>query len=137
MMNNALKGNEMNTTANTKALVEVIKFAHFYNEGFRGAMGGAPSNDKVWGIAKINGTLVNFWGRRNGTLKFKTFLKSQEAKVLAKYAEKIGGRTDGGDIYTPMSPDSALVKALTPKLTADITKFYYTAMSTGKLNTRH
>lgn len=118
------------------ANIELTRFAHFYNEGFRGLTGGAPQNDKVWGIAKINGTLVNFWGRRNGTLKFKTFLKGQESKVLAKYEEKIGARKDGGDIYTPVN-GAAMQAALCPKLIADITSHYYSAMSTGALNTRH
>jgi hypothetical protein len=125
-----------NAAANSKANIVLTHFAHFYNEGARGLAGNAPQNDKVWGIAKINGTLVNFWGRRNGTLKFKTFLKGQEYKVLGKYEEKIGGRTDGGDIYTPIT-GSEMVNALSPKLIADISKHYYTAMSKGALNTRH
>jgi hypothetical protein len=119
------------------AQVELIKFAAFYNEGVRGMTGGAPKNDKVWGVAKVGSTLVNFWGRRNGTLKFKTFLKTQEAKVMAKYAEKIGGRTDGGDIYTPIAPTSAIVKTLSPNLESQLVSHFYSAMSTGKLNTRH
>ena len=116
--------------------VQILKFAHFYNEGARGLAGNAPSNDKVWGIAKVDNTLVNFWGRRNGVLKFKTRFLSEMSKVNAKYAEKIGDRTDGGDIYTPVT-NMEMIKTLCPKLEADVTKHYYTAMSKGKLNTQH
>lgn len=126
----------VNTQASV-AHIELIKFCSFYNEGVRGMTGGAAQNDKVWGVARINGTLVNFWGRRNGQMKFKTFLKSQEAKVMAKYAEKIGGRTDGGDIYTPAATTSALIAALCPMLKQRLSSHYYSAMSQGKLNTRH
>jgi len=121
---------------NFKANVEIIRFAHFYKEGGRGARGGAAQNDKVWGVAKINGTLVNFWGRRNGKLKFKTRFLNELSDVLSKYAEKIGARTDGGDIYTPVnSPE--MQRTLCPSLIADVTSHYYSDMSKGKLNTRH
>lgn len=40
------------------AQVEILAAAHFYNEGPRGDRGGAPSNDKVWGIAKVGTTMV-------------------------------------------------------------------------------
>jgi hypothetical protein len=117
--------------------VQILNFAHFYNKGARGAMGlGAPQNDKVWGIAKVDGKLVNFWGRRNGKLKFKTRFLSELADVTAKYEEKIGGRTDGGDIYTPVK-SAAMIKTLCPTLITDITKHFYSDMAKGKLNTRH
>lgn len=119
------------------AQVEIIKFGHFYNEGFRGeVLGHAPQNDKVWGIAKVDGKLVNFWGRRNGKLKFKTRFLSEMSKVMDKWAEKVGGRTDGGDIYTPVT-NSKMVSMLCPNLAADITSHFYSDMSKGKLNTRH
>lgn len=125
-----------NAAVKSNAKIELIAFAHFYNEGARGHAGNAPQNDKVWGVAKVNGTLVNFWGRRNGVLKFKTRFLSETNKVMAKYAEKIGDRTDGGDIYTPVR-GAEMVNMLSPKLTDDISKYYYTAMSLGKLNTNH
>lgn len=118
------------------ASVEITKFAAFYNEGARGARGGAASNDKVWGIAVVNGCTVNFWGRRNGVLKFKTFPKGTEAKAAAKYAEKIGGRTDGGDVYTPVA-GAAMRTALCPSLEQDVRSYFYSAMSRGTLNTKH
>lgn len=120
------------------AQVEIIKFASCYKEGFRGAvLGQAPQNDKVWGIAKIDNKLVNFWGRRNGKLKFKTRFLRELPIVEAKYEEKIGGRKDGGDIYTAIAPDSIMIKSLCPNLITDITKHFYSDMSLGKLNTRH
>ena len=123
------------TQANTQANVQIIRFAHFYNEGTRGAAGNAPQNDKVWGIAKVNNTLVNFWGRRNGVLKFKTRFLSEMSVVQAKYEEKIGGRKTG-DVYTAVS-NPAMMSMLCPKLEADVSKHYYSAMSLGKLNTKH
>jgi hypothetical protein len=118
------------------ANVEILKFGHFYNEGARGNAGGAASNDKIWGIAKIDGKLVNFWGRRNGKLKFKTRFLSELGAVMEKWAEKIGGRTDGGDVYTPVA-SPAMQMTLCPNLVADVTKHFYSDMSKGKLNTRH
>lgn len=118
------------------AQVEMIKFAAFYNEGVRGMTGGAAQNDKVWGVAKIDGKLVNFWGRRNGKLKFKTRFLTEMNKVMDKYEEKIGGRTDGGDIYTPVVGE-AMRSALCPRLEKQIVAHFYSDMSLGKLNTRH
>lgn len=120
----------------SNAHIEILKFAAFYNEGERGAKGGAAKNDKVWGVAKVNGTLVNFWGRRNCKLRFKTFLKDQMTKVMDKYAEKIGGRTDGGDIYTPVNAQP-MRDLLCPSLAADLSSHYYSDMARGKLNTSH
>lgn len=119
------------------ANVQIIKLGHVYNEGARGEKGGAASNDKVWGIAKIENSLVSFSGRRNGKLKFKTHLKGSEAKLNAKWGEKIGGRTDGGDIYTVINPDSAMASTLCPKLKSDVESHFYSDMAKGKLNTRH
>jgi hypothetical protein len=40
------------------ANVQIIKFGVVYNEGARGNAGGAPKNDKVWLIARVDGKLV-------------------------------------------------------------------------------
>lgn len=118
--------------------VEILNFAHFYNEGARGAKGGAAQNDKIWGVAKIDNKLVRFWGRRNGTLKFKTQLLNQLADLQEQYGLKTGGRTDGGDIYDGIKPSNkALINSLVPNLAAQITTHFYRAMGAGKLNTRH
>lgn len=115
--------------------VQIIKLAHFYKEGDRGAKGGAPKNDKIWGMAKIGNTLVAFWGRRGGTLTFKTYLKSQERELIAKYLEKTGMRTSG-DVYTPINNPS-MRDLLVPGLTENMITDYFRAMGKGKLNTLH
>lgn len=116
--------------------VKIVKLAHFYNEGSRGNKGGAPSNDKIWGIAEIDNKLVNFWGRREGKLKFKTRFKNEMNKVLTKYNEKIGDRTDGGDIYTPIN-NMNMAATLCPTLLTTIASHFYSDMANGKLNTAH
>jgi hypothetical protein len=118
------------------ANVQIMKLAFFYNEGERGAAGGAASNDKVWGAATVDNKLVAFWGRRNGKLRFKTYFKSEIDELLGQYNKKIGGRTDGGDIYTPAN--SKLMQSfLTPNLESDITKHFYKDLAKGKVNTLH
>lgn len=108
------------------ALVQIIEAAHFYNEGKRGARGGAAQNDKVWGLAKVGNTLVRFWGRRNGQLKFKTEINGIPHDLVA---EKIGkGYERMGSNYRAM---------LAPRLEADMPSQYYSAMSRGQLNTNH
>jgi len=108
------------------AQIEIIAAAHFYNEGKRGIRGGAAQNDKVWGLAKIGNTLVRFWGRRNGALKFKTEINGVPADLLRSKLAK-GYETMGGN-YMAM---------LTPRLKADMPSQYYSAMARGALNTRH
>jgi hypothetical protein len=126
----------MTIATNKTAAVEVLAFAAFYNEGARGAKGGAASNDKVWGIAKVNGTLVNFWGRRNGVMKFKTFFQTEANKVWKKWDEKTGARRDGGDIYTAVH-NAAMRDTLVPNLVQQVTHYFYSAMARGTLNTAH
>jgi len=118
------------------AQVEIVSFAHFYNEGVRGSRGGAASNDKVWGVAIIDNKLVNFWGRRNGKLKFKTHFKTPDnvVELEAKFEEKTTRRT--GDRYTPIRAQS-MIDTLCPNLVKDVTSHFYSDMSLGKLNTRH
>lgn len=124
-------------TVNSNSRVDLIAFAHYYNEGARGARGGAASNDKVWGVARIDGKLVNFWGRRGGVLKFKTFFAAEEGKVMQKYAEKTGDRRDGGDIYTAVKPTSPLVNVLVPDLHTKISSYFYKGLRAGTVNTNH
>lgn len=112
------------------ANVQLIALAHFYNEGTRGWQGGAPSNDKVWGIAKIQGTLVNFWGRRNGKLKFKTHIDG-----LFPVAVKLSEKVRKG--YTELNANGAAAAQLCPSLVEDVTRFYYSDLARGKVNTSH
>lgn len=119
------------------ATVVVEKFGAYYNEGTRGARGGAAQNDKVWGIAKIESTLVTFWGRRNGKLKFKTMpgAAGREA-AMQKWAEKTGARRDGGDIYMAVSRPE-MQNFFCPTLQQDLVSFYYSDLAKGKVNTKH
>lgn len=108
------------------AQVQILAAAHYYDEGARGARGGAASNDKVWGIAKVGSTLVRFWGRRNGALKFKTEINGIPHDLLrAKLAKG----------YETMGPNYQAMFA--PRLAQDMPSQYYSAMSRGQLNTRH
>lgn len=118
------------------ANIQILKLAFFYNEGVRGMTGGAAKNDKVWGAASVDNKLVAFWGRRNGKLRFKTYFKHEMEELLEQYAKKVGGRTDGGDIYTPAN--SALMQSfLTPNLKNDISSHFYKDLAAGKVNTLH
>jgi hypothetical protein len=108
------------------AQVQILVAAHFYNEGARGRNGGAPKNDKVWGLAKVGTTMVRFWGRRNGGLKFKT-------EINGIPHDLIGSKLEKG--YMEMGPNS--MAALVPELERDMPRQYYSAMSRGQLNTRH
>jgi hypothetical protein len=117
------------------AQVEIIKFGVVYNEGARGLAGGAPKNDKVYGIARVDGKLMTFNGRRNGKLSFKTRYNHEMDVCLAKWAEKTGGRTDGGDIYTELK--GPMIKMVAPSIEKDIVTGFYSKMSRGMLNTNH
>lgn len=108
------------------ALVQILAAAHFYSEGSRGARGGAPSNDKVWGIAKVGSTLVRFWGRRGGKMKFKTEINGMPHELLNEKLAK--GYELMGANYQAM---------FTPQLASDMPRQYYSAMSRGQLNTNH
>jgi len=108
------------------AQVEIIAALHYFEAGARGRQGGAPSNDKIWGIAKVGSTLVRFWARRNGALKFKTEINGIPHDVLQEKLDK--GYCTMGSNYQA---------AFTPRLAADMPRQYYSAMSRGQLNTRH
>jgi hypothetical protein len=108
------------------AQIEILAATHFYNEGQRGRQGGAAQNDKVWGIAKIGNTLVRFWGRRNGQLKFKTEIHGMPHDLLRQ--KLIKGYELMGSNYQAM---------FAPTLRSAMPSQYYSAMSRGQLNTRH
>jgi hypothetical protein len=110
--------------------VNIIRFGAFYNEGARGAAGHAPSNDKVWGIARVGGALVNFWGRRNGVLKFK--LHDDETRVMSKWVEKT--TRSRGDRYVPVSRQDT-INMLCPNLVRDVGRYFGRAVQIGTINT--
>lgn len=107
------------------AQVQIIAAAHFYNPG-KGGMFGREQNDKVWGIAKIEGTMVRFWGRRNGRLKFKTEINGAPIDMLRAKVEK--GYQDLGPITTDR---------LMPSLEQDLVAHYFSDLRRGLVNTKH
>lgn len=117
------------------AKVEVLEFCAFYREGVRGAYGGAPQNDKVWGIARVEKTLVTFWGRRNGVLRFKTQANTpaNHTDLMMQFASRCSNRRSR-DRYTPVS-NLSMRDLLCPDLQGQISRHYYSAMSRGTLNT--
>lgn len=117
------------------ANVQVIQFCAFYNEGIRGSFGGAAQNDKVWGIAMVEKTLVTFWGRRNGVMRFKTQpnTPANHTDLMMQFAQRCSNRRNR-DRYNPVSSLS-MRDTLVPNLQAQITRHYYSAMSRGTLNT--
>jgi hypothetical protein len=117
------------------AQVEVLQFCAFYNEGIRGAFGGAAQNDKIWGIGRVQGTLVTFWGRRNGRLRFKTQPNTQSNRndLMTQYGERCSNRRNR-DRYTPVS-NLEMRETLCPDLTRQIERNFYSGLSRGTLNT--
>ena len=110
------------------ANVQVLKVGHALVQGARGAAGGAPSKDSVYGVALVQGNLVTFGGRRGGTLRFKTYRKADTAKVLATFDTKLV-KAQGGFNYTEVQEVETLVNP------AELGRMFYKAMANGKLNT--
>lgn len=103
--------------------IEIVKFGACYNE--------AQNNDKVWGIARVNNTLVNFWGRRGATLRFKTHTGADAtSKLLAKWEEK-------SKRYVEVTLASVRAKLVGEEFESQISSNYYSAMRRGTLNTAH
>jgi hypothetical protein len=117
------------------AQVEIIKVGHALVEGDRGARGGKPSKDSIWGIANVSGVLLTFSGRRGAqVLKYKTRPKAELDTVLALFDEKLAGKDVKGIQYTEIVGTDAQ-EALVPGLAAQIGKGYHAAKAAGKLNT--
>lgn len=114
--------------------VEILKVGRALVEGVRGANGGAPSKDSIWGVAKVAGNVVKFYGRRGGVLRYKTERRTELDAALAKFEAKVAGK-DGKDYeYVELTP--AQQEELVPGLPQIVKTGYYKAMGTGKLNTR-
>jgi len=110
------------------AQIEIINFAAYFGKGAK-----TQHSDKIWFNAKIDGTLVSGWSRRNCTPSFKTRAGIQGAKdAQNKWEEKIGGRKDGGDVYTIVS-NPQTQKLLCPNLHEDLVSHYYSKMAKGQL----
>lgn len=110
------------------AQVQILALAHFYREGSRGMSGGAPKNDKIWGIAKIQGTLVNFWGRREGALRFKTNIDGVRPVI-----DLLQSKVDKG--YEELGPIGQA--RLCPTLSSTLASQYFSALRAGRVNTAH
>jgi hypothetical protein len=117
--------------------VQILAVAHALIAGARGAAGGAPSKDSVFGIATVQGNLCSFGGRRGGVLRFKTEKKANLEAVMAKFEGKLTGNPFGKQVegcYAQVT-DAAALEALIPNTAETIGRGYYKAMSAGKLNT--
>lgn len=108
------------------AQVQILAAAHFHQPGVRGMRGGADQNDKVWGIAKVGSTLVRFWGRRGGKMRFKTEINGMPHELLNEKLAK--GYELMGANYQAM---------FTPTLAADMPSMYYSDLARGRVNTQH
>jgi hypothetical protein len=116
------------------ANVEILGFGHALIEGDRGARGGKPSKDSVWGFALVRGALVTFGGRRGGALRFKAFKKTDLETVQAQWEVKKAG-SDKGFSYTAIE-DEAAREALFPDLIGAVSKGYVKATIGKKINRR-
>ncbi len=115
------------------AQVEILKVGHALVAGVRGEKGGAPSKDSIWGLAFVAGTLVKFFGRRGGALRFKTEKKASLPDALAMFEDKLAGK--GMEYsYTEVSPKN--LDDLVPDLSTAISKGYSAAAKAGKVNKR-
>ena len=115
------------------ANVEILKVGHALVPGVRGDKGGAPSKDSIWGLAFVGSTLVKFFGRRGGVLRYKTEKKANLPEALAMFEKKVSG--EGMEYrYAEVSPKK--LADLVPDLAATVGKGYYVAVKTGKLNKR-
>ncbi len=120
------------------AKVEILKVGHALVPGVRGEKGGAPSKDSIWGIAFIDDVkhpgakrLVKFFGRRNGSLRFKTEKNTSMNEVLALFEAKKVGKE-----YSYVELDDAKREELCPGLVERVAEHFDRARKAGKLNQR-
>jgi hypothetical protein len=117
--------------------VEILGVGHAMFLGARGEAGGAPSKDSIFGIARIQGNLVSFGGRRGGTLRFKTYKKDELEAQTARFNAKLGGKPFGAKIdahYTQVT-EAAMTELLGDDFAEKLGKNFYKAMGNKKLNT--
>jgi hypothetical protein len=115
------------------AKVEILKVGHALVAGTRGEKGGAPSKDSIWGLAYVGGTLVKFFGRRGGVLRFKTEKKVNLPEAMAMFEDKLSGK---GMDYNYKEVAEKNLETLVPDLANVVGKGYYAAVKAGKLNNR-
>lgn len=119
------------------ANVQILCVGRALVQGARGARGGAPSKDSVWGAAVVDNALVKFFGRTGGVMRFKTEPLSNKDAVLATFQNKLTTpfKTTGGEPVTYTDVTST-ADDLIPNLAAVVGKGFYKARSAGKVNTR-
>ena len=124
----------MSAKSTSKAKVELIKVGHALVQGVRGEKGGAPSKDSIWGLAFVAGNLVKFFGRRGGTMRFKSQKNADLPDALEMFEGKLAGK--GIDYhYTEVSP-AKFDELHGGDLAEAVRVGYYAASRAGKLNTR-
>lgn len=111
--------------------IAILALGHAFVEGERGAAGGAPSKNSIWGVARVNKELVTFSGRINGKLRIKVETSS-EADLMHMFKAKKAGLGMSYS-YTDITKKAGkLVPDLTERLVAD----YNEAKADGKLEPR-
>ena len=118
--------------------VEILKVGHAMFLGARGEAGGAPSKDSVFGVARIQGNLVTFGGRRGGFLRFKTYKKDQLDAQLARFDKKLASKPFGKNVdatYNLITDAKVKAELLGADFDEALGKNYYKAMANKKLNT--
>jgi hypothetical protein len=119
------------------AKLQIIGLAHATFLGARGEAGGAPSKDSIFGLALIQGNVVSFGGRRGGTLRFKTYKKTELEAQTARFSKKLGGKPFGAkiDAHYVVVADEAKAGLLGEDFDAKLVANFYKAMGNKKLNT--
>lgn len=115
------------------AKVEILKVGHALVAGVRGDKGGAPSKDSIWGLAFVGTTLVKFFGRRGGVMRFKTEKKANLPEALAMFEDKLAGK---GMDYNYTEVRGKNLDELVPDLANTVGKGYYASVKAGTLNNR-
>jgi hypothetical protein len=123
---------------NIMANVQILGLAHAMFNGVRGEAGGAPSKDSIFGIALVQGNLISFGGRRGGTLRFKTYKKTERDAQTARFTKKLSGNPFGKNIdahYTQVNDAVVMAELVGADFEAKLATAYYKAMANKKLNT--
>lgn len=111
--------------------IAILALGHAFVEGERGAAGGAPSKNSIWGVARVNKELVTFSGRINGKLRIKIETSSEDDLMQMFKAKKAGL----GMSYSYADITKKAAKAV-PDLMERLVADYNEAKADGKLATR-
>ncbi len=120
------------------ATIQIIGLAHAMFNGARGDNGGAPSKDSIFGLCLIQGNVVTFGGRRDGTLRFKTYKKPELEAQTDRFNAKLSGNPFGKNIpacYTQVTDVAVRNELVGADFEEKLVKGFYKAMANKKLNT--